>query len=451
MLLTQPRQPINPSRPLAALAGRTVQRPAFTRSPREAGRARGDGIGESALKLPLWGSALSATLLVQVVSSFAAAAIPLLGPLLTLRWGLAPESIGYVSAVVSVGICWFLACGNPMLDHHGPVRALQIGLVFVAAGLLLLSQPFALIGLAGALLVGLGLAPNTPAGSQILMRTAPADHRTLVFSIKQAGVPLGGAIAGFAVAPMVLGLGFTGAVWAVVAIVLLSALAVQPFRGSLDAEKGTQNRAWARMFLSPSSLARSARVLSSHASLPMLTALGVSFSITQACITAFTATYMVTRHGKSLAEAGHLVAALLVASTIARIFFGWLADRMGGGLQLLCLLALAAGSAIALLIGTASTNPWLIYVCMALVGATSMGWNGVHMAELARVSPPALIGDVTSGASLFGFVGSICGPLVFAVIANRTGSFDWPFMLIAGQLAAFGAFALWHLRRRPLA
>ena len=417
----------------------------------EAGQAGGDGIGGTALKLPLWGSALSATLLVQVVSSFAGAAIPLLGPLLTQRWGLAPESIGYVSAVVSVGICWFLACGNPMLDHHGPVRALQIGLACVAAGLLLMSQPFAAIGLAGALLIGLGLAPNTPAGSQILMRTAPAGHRTLVFSIKQAGVPLGGAIAGLAVAPMVLGLGFTGAIWAVVAVVMISALAVQPFRRSLDAEKGTQNRAWARMFLSPSSLSRSARVLSAHASLPMLTALGVSFSISQACITAFTATYMVTRHGRTLAEAGHLVATLLIASTFARIFFGWLADRMGNGLQLLCVLALAAGSATALLIGTAGTIPWLIYPCMALVGATSMGWNGVHMAELARVSPPALIGDVTSGASLFGFVGSICGPLAFAVIANRTGSFDWPFLLVAGQLAVSGAFALWYLRRRPSA
>jgi nitrate/nitrite transporter NarK len=160
---------------------------------------------------------------------------------------------------------------------------------------------------------------------------------------------------------------------------------------------------------------------------------------------------MVTRHGKTLAEAGHLVAILLVASTIARIFFGWLADRMGSGLQLLCLLALAAGATIALLIVTAGTSPWLIYLCMALVGATSMGWNGVHMAELARVSPPALIGDVTSGASLFGFVGSICGPLVFAVIANRTGSFDRPFLLIAGQLAVSGAFALWYLRSRPAA
>ena len=58
---------------------------------------------------------------------------------------------------------------------------------------------------------------------------------------------------------------------------------------------------------------------------------------------------------------------------------------------------------------------------MALVGATSMGWNGVHMAELARASPATLIGDVTSGASLFGFVGSICGPLAFAVIASKTG------------------------------
>jgi hypothetical protein len=217
-----------------------------------------------------------------------------------------------------------------MLDHHGPIRALQFGLVFVAAGLVLLSQPVGLIGLFGALLVGLGLAPNTPAGSQVLMRTAPARHRTLVFSIKQAGVPLGGAIAGLVIAPLVLGFGFTGAIWALVAVILLSALLVQPFQRELDAEKGPQNRAWARLFLSPSSLARSARVLSAHPSLPMLTAMGVAFSISQASITAFTATYMVTQHGQTLAQAGHYIAVLLAASTIARIFFGWLADRMGG-------------------------------------------------------------------------------------------------------------------------
>jgi len=400
------------------------------------------------LKLPVWGSALSATLLVQVTSSFAAAAIPLLGPILTQRWELAPESIGYVSAVTSVGICWFLACGGPMLEHHGPIRALQLGLVFVAAGLVLLSQPVALLGLAGALFVGLGLAPNTPAGSQILMRAAPLRHRTLVFSIKQAGVPLGGAIAGLTIAWLVLGFGFVGAVWTLVAIVLCCALLVQPFRKALDADRTAQGPAWARRFLSPSSLTRSARLLDAHPALPMLTGLGVAFSITQASVTAFTATYMVTHHGKTLAQAGQYMAVLLAASTLARIFFGWLADRMGNGLLLLSLLALATGSAIVLLVSVPATNPWLIYGCMALVGVTSMGWNGVHMAELARVSPPNLIGDVTAGASLFGFIGSICGPLAFAVVAGRTGSFGWPFILVATQLVAFGLFALWRQAAR---
>ena len=50
------------------------------RQTRRPGRDR-EALGENALKLPLWGSALSATLLVQIVSSFAAAAVPLLGPM----------------------------------------------------------------------------------------------------------------------------------------------------------------------------------------------------------------------------------------------------------------------------------------------------------------------------------------------------------------------------------
>lgn len=396
----------------------------------------------------MWGSALCATLLVQVVSSFAAAAIPLLGPILTQRWGLPPESIGYVSAVVSIGICWCLACGGPMLDHYGPIRTLQLSLVFVAAGIALLAQSNVLLGLFGALAIGLGLAPNNPAGSKVLMRTAPPGHRTLIFSIKQAGVPLGGAIAGLTIAPAVLGLGFANAIWMIVAIVVLSAVAVQPFQPRLDAEKGPHNRAWARLFLSPSALRRSASVIRSHPALPLLTAMGVAFSIAQASVTAFTATYMVTQHGKSLAEAGSFVAVLLMASTLSRIFLGWLADRLRRGLLLLYLLSLATSAAILLLVWSAAAPSGWVYVCVALVGATSLGWNGVYMAELARLSPPALIGDVTSAANLFGFVGSVCGPIAFAVIANRTASFDWPFILMAAQVGAFGIFAIWHHRSR---
>ncbi len=393
--------------------------------------------------LPIWARALSATLLVQTMSSFAAAALPLLGPVLTQRWSMAPEGIGYVSAVLAIGICWYLACGGPMLRHVGPVRSLQLGLAIVAIGLLLLAMPFQMAGLTGALMIGLGLGPNTPAGSQILMLTAPAPHRSLIFSIKQAGVPLGGAIAGILVADMVLGFGFFGAIATMAAAMLVSALLVQPFQKQLDADRSLDRR-WPRMFVSLSSFAWSIRILGRHRHLPMLTAIGVSFSTVQSCVTAFTATYLVTQHGKTLAEAGLLMAALLATSTLARVAFGWLADRLDRGLLLLAVLAICTSATVVAMVTVGLAEPWLAYACMVAVGATSLGWNGVHMAELARIAPMDHIGEVTSAASLCGFIGAVGGPVVFAAAVSVTGSFEWAFVLFAAQLALFGAFTLWR-------
>jgi len=377
------------------------------------------------------------------MSSFAAAALPLLGPVLTQRWSMAPEGIGYVSAVLAIGICWYLACGGPMLRHVGPVRSLQLGLAIVAIGLLLLAMPFQMAGLTGALMIGLGLGPNTPAGSQILMLTAPAPHRSLIFSIKQAGVPLGGAIAGILVADMVLGFGFFGAIATMAAAMLVSALLVQPFQKQLDADRSLDRR-WPRMFVSLSSFAWSIRILGRHRHLPMLTAIGVSFSTVQSCVTAFTATYLVTQHGKTLAEAGLLMAALLATSTLARVAFGWLADRLDRGLLLLAVLAICTSATVVAMVTVGLAEPWLAYACMVAVGATSLGWNGVHMAELARIAPMDHIGEVTSAASLCGFIGAVGGPVVFAAAVSVTGSFEWAFVLFAAQLALFGAFTLWR-------
>ncbi|MFC7608789.1 MFS transporter [Teichococcus aestuarii] len=357
------------------------------------------------------------------MSSFASLVVPLLGPPLMARAGLPPESIGLVSAMTSVGICWSLACGGPMLGHHGPVRTLQIGLACMVAGLFVLSQPLGLLGLLGALAIGFGLGPNTPAGSQILMRTAPPRHRTLIFSIKQAGVPLGGALAGLVVAPLVLRYGLPATLGVVIGVILLTLLVVQPFRRRLDEPRGAGHPGWARALVSPAGMLGSIGVLRAHSSLPMLTALGASFSMTQSCLTAFTATYAVTRHGASLAEAGLIVALMQGASMVGRIVMGWVADRMGQAMRLLVLQAGASALAVGLLVVAGGQGAWALYGCAALAGLTAIGWNGVHIAELARVAPLHQVSDVTSAASLFGFIGSIFGPLLFTLLVSWSGSY----------------------------
>lgn len=398
--------------------------------------------------LPLWVSALGATLLVQTISSFAAGVIPLLGSILTARASLSPEGIGYVSALITMGNCWYLACGGPMLTHFGPVRSLQIGLAFIALGLLVLAQPIGVAALIGAVAVGIGLGPNTSAGSQMLVRTAPPRHRTLVFSIKQAGVPLGGAVAGVAVAPLVTSLGFPTAIWIVVATALLGVLLAQPFRRALDQESAGTRLNWLRALFSAAALLRSGAVLRSHPSLPMLTALGMSYSITQACITAFTATYMITRHGASLAEAGLYIAVMQAASVTGRIALGWVADRMGRGLRHLGLQAVLSAGAVGLLVTTADQGPWAAFACVALIGFTALGWNGIYYAELAGMAPQRLVADVSSAATLVAFIGSIGGPLLFALIVGVTGSFAIGFLVAAAQLVVFGLIAWRHAAKR---
>ncbi len=53
--------------------------------------------------------------------------------------------------------------------------------------------------LLSAFLVGAGYAPNAPASSVILAQISTRRQMSLVFSIKQAAVPLGGVLSGLLV------------------------------------------------------------------------------------------------------------------------------------------------------------------------------------------------------------------------------------------------------------
>ncbi|WP_207538192.1 MFS transporter [Sabulicella rubraurantiaca] len=394
------------------------------------------------MKLPLWASALAGTLLVQTVCSFASISVPILGPPLMMRAGLSPESIGLVSALSAAGICWFLACGGAMLSHFGPIRTLQIGMVCMAVGIAILSQPLGFLGLLGALAIGFGNGPNTPAGSQILIRHAPPAHRTLIFSIKQAGVPLGGALAGLIVAPVAAAHGLSAALGLLIALLLACCLAIQGFRGSLEAEKGPRQPGWARALIQPAEMVRCVGALRAHPSLPMLTVIGASYSLMQACLTAFIATFVYTRHGASLAEAGQVVAVMQCASMIGRIALGWVADRMGNAMRHLGLQAILSGAAVSLLVVAGDEGRWALYACAGLVGFTAIGWNGVHIAELARVAPLPLVSSVTAASSLFGFVASVTGPLVFMGLVSAGSGFEAAFHVMAAQLVAVGLACL---------
>ncbi|WP_137125756.1 MFS transporter [Roseomonas sp. HF4] len=296
-----------------------------------------------------WRAALGATLLMQVVASFMARSLPVVAPLLTASLGLAAAAIGNLSALNALGTVLFLAFGGPLLARLGPVRMLQAGAAISAAGLLALSLGSVPALMLAAILLGIGYGPSPPAGSRILAATAPPAHRTLIFSVKQAGAPMGGMLAGLVTAPGVAAFGWGTALALCAATALASAAAIRGLRPRLDAERDPARPIGPRAVLAPATLAAPLRALRMAPALLPLTAIAVSFAMVQGCLFAFTVTWLVETRGLSLVEAGGVFAAMQGAGVVARIALGWLADRTGRPSVNLLAQGAAAAAAVLLL------------------------------------------------------------------------------------------------------
>lgn len=389
-------------------------------------------------RLPAWLIALSATLLMQTVASFMNQTLPVVAPLMTADLGLRPEAIGNLSSLNTLGSILFLALGTPLLALMGPVRMLQLGALTAAAGLALASLGVLPVLVLAALLTGIGYGPSGPSGSRILQATAPPRHRMLIFSIKQAGAPLGGALAGLIAAPVAAAAGWSMALLLGIALAAAASLAIQPVRAVLETEREPRRPISAAFSLK--GLSAPVVALRQHPLLPRLTLLAFAFAYVQGGLFSLTVTWLVQAHGFALTAAGSAFAMMQVSGAFGRLLVGWLADRTGNATRNLAVQGVvAAALSAAFALWAPDGGPWVMAPLAVLTGLAAASWNGIFLAEVARLTSPERIAEATSGATMLCFLGYLLAPTGFALTVTLTGSWTLPFLLGAALLAAIGA------------
>jgi len=390
------------------------------------------------MTIPLWLKALGAALLAQAVSTFMGQSLPVLAPLLTASAGVAPERIGNLSSISSFASIAYMAFGSPILARLGPVASLQMGPAIAVVGLGVAATGSWVGLVAGALLMGIGYGPTPPAGSRMLQAPAPAGPRSLIFSIQQAGAPAGGALSGLLIAPLAVAFGGVVALGAAMAAGVASVLAIGPLRRALDADREPGRSVHPRVLFGRRNLAVPFAALRRGEGLLPLTALAFSFAVLQGALFSFSVTYL-TQRGMSLAAAGFAFACLQAAGTVARILLGWVADRTGHAAANLVVQAfLAAGAVVAYALMPLDAPLWLVAVLAGAAGFFGASWNGIYLAEVARLAPPGGVADATAGSTMLCFMGYVIGPTLFAAAVPWLG-WSVPFLLCAGQMAAMGA------------
>lgn len=380
-----------------------------------------------------WVGPLLAMLAVQTAVSFLSRIAPTLAPTLAPRIGLPVESVGYLSALITGGSLVPLLLGLPLLRRLGSMRNLQVGLSLGVLGALLSAVPAPAALLFGSLLIGISIGPPSSAGMDVLQRFAPPRHRNLLFSVKQAGVPLGGVLAGLLMPWASQALGITAAVVIAAAIGAVTLLAVQPLRERVDAAREhTLALDW-RMFLSPNNLLKPMAVLVAMPALRRMGLAGGCLGAGQSAWFAFLVAYLVVELRWTLTAAGALFALMQGVGVLGRPLAGFISDRLGDGKRVLRWAAIGSGlTTLALACCTPAWPAWSVVALAALAGLTVASWNGVQFAEVARMAPRETLNETMTGATLLLLLAYVVGPALFSLVVAAGASFG----------AAFAATAL---------
>lgn len=370
------------------------------------------------------------TVSVQALGTMSVLIVPALAPAVAASLDVPTLFIGYQITVVYLAAMSASLFAGALVAHHGGCRIGQVAMLLDAIGCLLVSIPSMASMIVGSLIIGTAYGLIIPASSELLIRHAPPHRRSLIFSIKQAGVPVGGIAAGIIGPWLALRFGWHAALWGVSAACLVVMIGAQRSRRELDRP---ETRRRVPMALPWASL----RLVFGNLPLRWLALSSFCFSAVQLSVVAFLVALLVEEKGINLATAGLVLAAVQLSGAIGRVLWGAFADAFDIGLSVLVGLALAMMAA-SMLVAFADGLPIAVLVGVFLVlGLTANSWNGVYLSEVARLSPAHAVGATTGAAMFFTFTGVAVGPSLFSQLHGVFGSYQSTYALIA----AFSALA----------
>jgi MFS family permease len=357
-------------------------------------------------------------LAVQILASMILSTAAVLSPAVAPTLSLPPERVGvFVAMAYLAAMTAGLPTGN-WVARWGGVRVSQASLLSLMAGawLACLGEVSALVP--SALLIGFGYGLANPSATAVLARHVPAQASGLFFSMKQAGVPLGVALAGLGMPWGLQRLGWQPSVAVAGALCLTVCLWLWSTVSRLQPKEELalvqpQTRWWAPLL-----------DIGRDRDLRRLGLVSLVYAMAQQGFLTFLVSLLHLQGGLTLTLAAGILAASQVASTAARVGFGHVADRWVPPPRLLGWLGIAMSLGLALLawVGT-SGHVWASVVMALVCGTFVMGWNGVFFAELVRTTPRERLANAAGTTQFLTFTGAMSGPFLIAQWVGQGGSY----------------------------
>ena len=377
----------------------------------------------------------------MALAIFVAPTVGALGPFLVPEFGLSRSQLGTLTTSIFVVAAGFSVLAGRMVDAVGGRLALVAMLVTAALSLVLVSRASAYTWLLLCVAAsGLCQALANPATNKVISTSIAGPRQGVTTGIKQAGVPVGGALVGLLLPPMATVLGWRSALLLAATLPLVAIgfvlWLVPTGRSSRYGPpiRGTGGAAGDGDTQLPSFL-------------PGLTAYSLFLGGSIGTVSTYLPLYAHQALGFPEITAGRVFAVFGLAGVLGRLAWTYVVSRHGGALTVLTLLAVAAAGFGALFSVASHSPEALVWVAAAGMGATATAANAVSMLLVVTRSATGLAGRASGrvvGGFFAGFV--VFPPLFGALVDAFDGSYRAGWLLVAGELVAAALVALALLR-----
>lgn len=355
-----------------------------------------------------------------------------LAPFLKEGLSISNAQIGMFTTAVCLGYMIALLPGGILVDKVGEKLILVIsevigglficGMFFVTA----YYQGFILM-----LLCGFGLGSILPATSKAIMTWFPERERATAMGIKHTAINIGGVIGSATLPAISLALSWQHSFFIIgmlgVVIGIISFLFYKPHPMTAGAGN-TADKSKKKSTVSLKNVFKNKNII-------LVSFVGACASIEFAVITYFVL-FLTEDLKYTVVAAGFILAVLEAGGALGKPVLGFISDRILKGSRKKAYFLIAATwcfSSLTLAFFKEGQPLFLLLPICIIMGASCLGWSGIHFTFVAELAGKDLVGSATAVCTIIAALLGLMWPPLIGWIIDVTGSYTMSWLVVSGS------------------
>lgn len=355
------------------------------------------------------------------------------------EYALTNTESGLLVSVVNVGPLFCMLFVGRLLDQYNEKILISISSFLLGSSLLLTNIVSGFNGLLFVLLlIGMFYSVSQPGGSKVILKWFRKENRGLAMGIRQAGIPIGGALAGVLIPFLTVQYNMTYAINSIACICIMGGVLFfvfykEPYVQE-EARKGHNNISfWMEL-----------KVVICKKELYPIYITGICMISLQMVLVGHFMKFLAGEQSITSIVAGTVFSVMFFSGMIGRIALAAISDVLYKGnrrIPLFIAVCASIGLILLLVMNIHIIMSGVLYSVSALLGFFSIGWFSLFIAEVAELASEESVGITVSVALTLNQIAIIVAPVLFGYIVDEKGyAYAWLCIVVLLSISAVSLY-----------